>query len=309
MDIVRLEERKIRQVTLDELDTKRLTWIRSVQPTAEELEQLASVSGIPYREFKESMEEEERPRLLVRRYLEFIYRTPHSYETEGLQTSELYVYIKNNLIITLEQHETNVLNRFKNRCKRNKGKHLFKSQGQFLYHLLDEINDEFLYFIDRIASNVENVRGRGDLGFEASTLYSLNITSAYFNQSIIANLEALNQLRKSHFKAFTQEDRQVFNELYLDKLQILDTEKVQREVIMNLIDIQSIVSTERLNRTMKRLTALALVVAVPTMISGIYGMNIPLPLSDNPYSFLVITGGMIAMVVLLLLVMKRLRWL
>ena len=309
MELVRLENRKIRQITIDDLDTHKLTWIRVVQPSAEELERLATVTGIPYQEFKESIEEEERPRLLVKRYLELIYRTPHSYEQEGLQTSDLYVYIKNNLFITLENHRTNILDRFWSRCRRNKAKYLFSSHGQFLFNLLDEINDEFLYFIDRIASNVENIQGRGERGFEASTLYSLNITSAYFNQSIIANLEVLNQLRKSHFKAFTQEDRNVFNELYLDKLQILDTEKVQREVIMNLIDIQSIVSTEKLNQTMKRLTALALVIAVPTMISGVYGMNIPLPLSNSAHSFAIITGGMIGIVVALLIIMRRLRWL
>lgn len=308
MKIFSFENNKTNEVTFENISKKGITWIRLVKPTTEELNQVSELTKIPLEELQESIEEDERPRLYTKGYLELIYSAPHDFKEEGLQTQELYIYVRNNQIVTIEQERSKLFEFFQRRCSAKKAKFFMKSQASFLYHVIDKINDEFLAIIDRIAANIETVKKRDLSKVDLTSLYSTNITSAYFNQAILANLEALNQLKKSHFKLFTPQDRTIFNELYLDKLQILDTEKVQRELIMNMIDIQSIMSTERLNETMKRLAAFALIIAVPTLISSIYGMNIKLPLEDNPYAFYILTGVMISLTSAILIAMKKLDW-
>ncbi len=304
-----IEKNKIVHADLDNLPRRGLVWIRSLESDDEELGWLSKLSRIPLTELKESYEEYERPRLTKKAYIELIYHAPHIFKDEGLQTLEIYFYIIGRLVITIENERNAILDRIEGKCIKNTVRFMFKSPGIFLYHALDEINDNFLSIIDKISSNTEAIK-KADLGrMSINELYSKSMTLAYFNQSILANLEVLNQLRKSYYKSFVEMDRKNFAELYFDKLQILDTEKIQRELIMNLIDIQAITSTEKLNMTMKRLTGLALLIAIPTLISSIYGMNINLPFQDHPNSFVFLSGFMIISTAVIMFIMRIFDWL
>ncbi|MGM5483155.1 MAG: magnesium transporter CorA family protein [Nanobdellota archaeon] len=303
-----LKNNRIKQANPDELENTNLTWVRSIDPNQEEVKKLSKISNIPIPELTESSEEDERPRLTKKRYMELIYSAPHIYKEEGLQTQEIYFYLAKNMIITIEKESNKILEKLEVKCKKNKVKFLFKTPGKFLFHALDEINDEFLTFIDKTATTIESTKVKDLKKVNFADLYSKSITFAYFNQALVANLEVLNQLKKSHHRTFSTKDRQNFAELYYDKLQILDTEKIQRELVMNLIDIKTISSTEKLNLTIKRLTSLALLIAVPTLISSIYGMNITLPLENNPYAFFYLVGIMIISSISLFSIMKHYDW-
>ncbi len=304
MYIYKSVKNRLKSVGLNSLRENEVTWIRSISPKENELVKLSEISNIPLDEFQESLEEEERPRLVRKKYIELIYNAPHRFD-EKLLTMSIYFYIIGNLIITIEEEPNTVLDRLEKKGKRNS--YFLKSAGKFLYTVLDSINDEYLTFIEKIARNLDTLKNP-EKQIRILDLYHSNLTSAYFNQSIIANLEVLNQLKKSHHQIFNAQDRENFNELYYDKLQILDTEKIQRELIMNMIDIQSIISTDRLNKTMTRLTALAIIIAIPTLISGIYGMNIPLPLQESSIAFPAVMGGMFVVIIVALGLMRKMEW-
>lgn len=260
------------------------------------------MTGIPREEFIESVEETERPRLHTRSYLELIYDIPHRFRKEGLQTMEVYFYLTKNIILTIENERNTLFDRI----QRNKSKFMFRSKGRFLYHMLDEINDEYLRIIDTI-NRALNIKDLSKVSIQG--LYEKNTTTTYFNTAIIANLEVLNQLKKSRYRAFMDIDRRNFTELYLDKLQILDTQKIQRQVVMNMINIQSIISTEKLNQTMKKLAAMALIIMIPTVISGIFGMNVDIPFDNHPFAFFFIILLTVFISTTLFLLMKKRDWL
>jgi magnesium transporter len=126
---------------------------------------------------------------------------------------------------------------------------------------------------------------------------------------LVADLEVLNQLRKSYHRAFTPENRKQFAELYFDLLQVLDTEKIQRDSIANLFNMQAVIASNRLNDFMKKVTVVAILVAVPTFISGIYGMNVKLPFQESEHTFWLLIGIMAtiasALIILFRAVEKR----
>lgn len=305
MDCYELDKGKIKSVQFEKIGKNKLTWIRAISPSEEDLKKIVEISNVPLEELRETVEEEERPRLSKKKYIELIYDLPHQFRNEGLQTMEVYFYLSGNLLITIEEEKTRVFNQIEEKCINNKGKFFFTSQGAFLFHALDSINDVFITRIER-SSRVLNAKKEATIN--TTELYATSMMFAYFNQAIIANLEVLNQLKKCHHKAFDAEDRHNFNELYIDMLQILDTEKIQRELVMNMIDLQTILSTQTLNKTMKRLTAFALIFMVPTFITSLYGMNISLPLSNHPHAFFILGAAMVGITVLLLGMFKFFDW-
>jgi magnesium transporter len=103
-------------------------------------------------------------------------------------------------------------------------------------------------------------------------------------------------------------DREAFADIYFDALQILDTLKIQREMIMNIFNIQSIISSNQMNWFMKKLTALALIIMIPTLISGIYGMNVDnLPFADQGFWFVIVV--MFFVTGMLFFMFKKFDWL
>ncbi|MBI3033601.1 magnesium transporter CorA family protein [Candidatus Woesearchaeota archaeon] len=274
---------------------KGTIWIRCVNHNSEDLEALAELTKIPIEEFKESLDENERSKVSVSKHLEIVYRAPTAQNGEII-TLPAYIYSIGSLIVTIERTPLKVLSDLSAALMDNKRRFLFKKPGgYFIFYVLDKVNDEFLHFMDKISIKVEMFRDRGALSKEnIQKIYDSSIALSYFNQAIIANIEALNELRKSYYKLFSPEDRKNFSELYYDALQILDTEKVQRDVLTNLFNMHSTISGNEMNYFMKIVALVALLSTLPNIITSIFSMNIKhTPIIDGQYAFYVILAVII----------------
>jgi magnesium transporter len=292
-------DKKKGQVTKENFKSSKnkMSWIRIINLDAQKIELLSKSTGIELAELKESLEEEERPKVSSGKYLEIIYRAPSVIDNE-LETVPLYFYLFNDKLVTIEKKPLIVLDIISESLAQNQKKFLFKKGlPYFVHYIIDKINDDFLIRIDKISSRIdlyENFSKREMNVEDIEKLYDQSVILSFFNQALIANLEVLNQLKKNYFKQIPRHESKHFEELYYDLLQILDTEKIQREVISNLINVHSVLTSTRLNEFMKRLTIIALVITIPTILSGLFGMNfIHIPLRDHPLGFYVTSLGII----------------
>jgi len=291
----------------------KLSWVRIVDPDPDTIKLVAQITKLPLSELQESFEEEERPKVASGDYLEIIYRAPSVVDNE-LETIPIYFYIFANKLVTIEKKPLKILDNLANNMSKNKSRFLFKKGfAYFVFYLMDKINDDFLLQIDKIAARIdiyENFSKKDMSAEDIEKLYDQSVTLSFFNQALIANVEVLNSLKKGYYKFIPRKDRINFEELYYNVLQILDTEKIQREALTNLINIHSILTSTRLNEFMKRLTVLALVIAIPTMISGIYGMNFQyIPLADHRYGFHILTALMFILILGFVYVFRKMDWL
>lgn len=274
--------------------SRKLAWIRIVDLDEEKINLLSEYLKIPSEELREGLEEEERPKVTFSNYIEIIYRAPYMVDDE-LETLPIYFYLFKDKLVTIEKKPLKIINDLSLKMQNNSGKFLFKKGfSYFVYHIVDKINDDFLARIDKIGSKIdlyENFSKKEMTVKDIEKIYDQSVALSFFNQALIANLEVLNILKKSYTKVIPKTDNKLFEETYFDVLQIIDTEKIQRESVSNLINVHSIITSTRLNEFMKRLTIIALIMAIPTMISGVYGMNfVNIPLKDHPYGFYITTG-------------------
>jgi len=303
----------IEKLELDAKSIKKASWIRIVDPNPEKLKMLSERTGIPQEELQESLEEEERPKVSAGKFLEIIYRAPYTIDSE-LETLPVYFYMFEDKVITIEKKPLKGISDLSKKMSQNKSKFLFKKgEAHFIYHIMDLINDDFLSKIDKIASKIdlyENFSRKELTIKDIEKVYEQSVTLSFFNQALIANVEVLNTLKKGYFKLIKSKDKTLFEELYYNVLQILDTEKIQREAVTNLINVHSIITSTRLNNFMKKLTTIALIVAIPTLFSSIYGMNfLHIPLYNHPYGFYIITGMMMLITLFSVYMAKEKKWL
>ncbi|MBC8500842.1 MAG: hypothetical protein ISS25_02190 [Nanoarchaeota archaeon] len=293
------------------LDKDKLIWIRVVGNKEEKIQRIAEFTKVPFEEFQEFFDSDERSRLEQGRFLELIYQVPFLDKGE-ITTAPVNIFLINNIFITVEKERIITIEKIASLMRKRKLKFLFKSSiGEFLYYFLDKINDDFLLTIDKIANLADVLEGKeGDVSSkQLMKLYNYNVTLTHFNQALLANMEVLVGLRKSYFKKFTKHNLEMFSDLYYDKLHILDTEKIQREVISNLFNFQTVVATHKLNNFMKKLTSLALIIMVPTFITGLFGMNLKIPLADSDYGFAIVFGLMILVAGMFFAIFKKTDWL
>jgi magnesium transporter len=80
------------------------------------------------------------------------------------------------------------------------------------------------------------------------------------------------------------------------------------EVIAGLAETADTLLSHRINEVMRVLTVISVIMLPLTLISGIYGMNIDLPLNEHPDAFIFVSGLMVSVVVLMLVYFRRRKW-
>lgn len=86
------------------------------------------------------------------------------------------------------------------------------------------------------------------------------------------------------------DDRDLAEDLMIDLDQVISRCKSLLRTITNVRDTYRAVMDTRLNETIRLLTVITLALTIPTMLAGIYGMNVPLPFEHAPWAFTVIIG-------------------
>lgn len=310
IEIYSLEGDKIRCSGLESFNKKKISWIRCLDPSKEELQQLSIVTKIDSEELEE-LTIEEVQRVEQDKTLFVVYKATNS-SKDGVVSPSLSIFIGNNFILTVEQERITTIDGISRSLLANKKKFLLKKSPVILLsHLLDKINDDFLKIIERISDASELLKSQADQFTKQSLerMYSMQATLIHFNQALFGNVTVLNTLRKSYFKQFTADDREEFSDIYYDALELVNTAKIQRGLITTLFNLQNAMNDHKLNQFMQRLTSIALIIMIPTLISGIYGMNFKhVPLAEHIYGFYFIILFMCGFVVIALLLFKKLDW-
>ena len=108
---------------------------------------------------------------------------------------------------------------------------------------------------------------------------------------------------------FLQEELEAyFGDMADHVAKIWDILEDYKEVIEGLADTNDSLTSYRLNEVMKILTTISVIMLPLTLVSGIYGMNIPLPVQEHPLAFAIIMGIMMAIAVGMLAYFRRRGW-
>lgn len=308
LKIYTLENKVPIEIDPKQIQGKNTTWIRAIKPDEDEIKLLSDKANIPIDEINEFLAEEERPRLSKQRYMQIIYDHPFKEQGE-VSTIGIAIFIYKNIILTLEKEKVEVLDFFEKRLSKHNSPILLRhNPAYFLYRTLDRINDQYLSYINTI-DDMGVILKQKAKKFDPDTvdrIYNYSVTLSFFHQALSANHEVLNSLKKSNFAIFNEHDRHNFSELYLDSLAIIDNANVQREMMSNLFNLQTVLSQQKLNTFMNKITFIALIIMVPTLISGIYGMNFDyMPFSSHRYGFWIIIGFMIFITYIVTMIFLR----
>jgi magnesium transporter len=287
-------------------------WIDMVNPTDDEVEDACSFSGIPEETIKAALDEEERARTDFDdgNYL-FLVDAPMIEESENgdfYTTLPLGIIYNQKCIITVSLKGNPVLRNFIT----GRDKVDTKKPVNFILKFMLGNAKRFLYCLKqidrkshRLQSDLEEtMNNKGIL-----QLLDLENSLVYFSTSLNANYRVHEKLSKVEAVATREEYIDLYDDVVIETQQAIEMCNIYKDTLTVTMDAYGSLISNNANDSMKKLTLITILLAIPTMIAGFWGMNMPVPFqegtSGNLLWFFIVMLTTLAMTGLIALIMLR----
>ena len=105
------------------------------------------------------------------------------------------------------------------------------------------------------------------------------------------------------------DDVELMEDLIIDNTQLFESARSVLNTIQNVRSATEAILANNLNTTIKTLTVLTILLTIPTIVASLFGMNVPLPLSDTPHAFWAVVGIILASVGFVVWYFRKNEWL
>lgn len=288
-------------------------WVNLISPNMEELTEVADYYDIDIADVRAALDEEESSRVQIEDgYTLILVDIPFEEirnEQKAYTTIPLGILLVSDAIVTVCSDDTVILNHFYNNRMRGFST---KKKMRFVYQILlrtANLYQALLRAIDKKRSEVEKRVGTETTeDKDLINLHELETNLVYFATSLSANKVVLDRLTRYERIKQYPEDKELLDDVVVENRQAIEMTNIYRDIIHGSRELVSTIINNRLNNVMKFLTSITLVMAIPTIISGIYGMNVSgkwMPLSTTPHGFAIICVLTAVICVLALFILKR----
>ena len=287
-------------------------WIQMIQPSMEECENISELLDVDIDDIRAALDEEESSRIeLEDGYTLILVDIPTveiRHETQTYTTIPLGIILTQDVIVTVCTEETPILQLFvQNRVR----EFSTKKKLRFVYQILFKTAanyQAYLRSIDKKRTEIEERIGSDTVDTDLIDLHELESTLVYFATSLRANAVVLDRLTRYKRLEQSPEDKELLEDVIVENRQAIEMTSIYRDIIDGTRELMSSVIDNRLNNVMKYLTSITIVLAIPTVISGIYGMNVNerwMPFANTPHGFLIICVITVLICIITMLVLRK----
>ncbi|WP_077597715.1 magnesium transporter CorA family protein [Olsenella urininfantis] len=310
IEIYRTEDRATSRVE----DMGPGSWVRLSAPTLEEVDEVARNFGLERDDLLAAIDPEEKARveqegdtLMV---LVDVPSAREDLEERARNTVPLCIILTKNNVVTICTERFALLDDFSSGKVRDFSTWRHSRFACTILLRLGLFYQQVLVDIDRRRLELE---GRMDGWISEGDLFSLHgleSSLVYLSTSLQGNANVLGRLRRLERLLCHQGLDELLEDAIVEHQQAIEMAQIYRNVIDGTRDLMSSVMDLRLNDVMRRLTVITVVLSVPTIVSGFYGMNVDarwMPLSDFAHGFAIICMLTALVCVVLLALLKHRR--
>jgi magnesium transporter len=289
-------------------------WVALQDPAAAELAQLQQAFDLHPLAVEDALVGHQRPK--VEEYGDSLFAVLHLVEPAAgeYHVGELAIFAGPNYVVTVRSRADKGLAEVRARCEREP-QLLRQGPGFVLYAIIDAVVDRYFPILDTLEDELDGIERRifapqGAPRGNIEALYALKQRLMIMKHAVAPLLEGVSNLTGGRVPALCVNITEYFRDIYDHLLRLNQTADSVRDTIATAISVNLSFITLQENETMKRLAAYAALLAIPTMIAGIYGMNFEhMPELKWRYGYEISLLVMGAIDVLLYFQFKRTKWL
>jgi magnesium transporter len=297
------------------LDGNATVWLDLRDPDHDDLLVLQEEFGLHPVAIEDALFDRERPK--IDRYETHLFMTVYAARldtTSGeLATSEMSVFILPRALITIRKDDGLDIGKVVERWDSSSdlGQH---GVGFLLYGLLDFIVDGHFEAVQSLDDSVEELED--NLFDETPKNMSVHRRSFELRKSLVLlrrvvlpMREVLNTLMRRDVRVVTPELMPYYQDVYDHVLRATEWTESLRDLVTTILETNLTIQGNRMNIITKKVTSWAAIIAVPTFITGFYGMNVPYPGFSNHVGLITAIVLMIGIGGLLYWIFRRQDWL
>jgi magnesium transporter len=296
-------------------DRSATVWLDLCNPDSDDLAVLSEEFGLHPLAVEDALHERQRPKL--DRYRTHLFLSSYAARldtgTGELVTSELAAFITPQALITVRKDDGLAIGAVVDRWDASPDLAKF-GIGYLLHGLLDYIVDGHFEAVQSMDDAVEELED--DLfddrpaGLDVQRRsFELRKSLVMLRRIVLPMREVVNTLMRRDLHVVPDELMPYYQDVYDHVLRASEWTESLRDLVTSILETNLTIQGNRLNIITKKVTSWAAIVAVPTLITGFYGMNVPYPGFGHWIGFDTSVAFMIASGFLLYVVFKRRDWL
>lgn len=299
--------RTIKDTELKEIDEIRAgVWTHAVAPSEDEFKELITLYALDDAIIADAQDYFEVPRMERAGGVTYFF-TRYPFEGKNQDTAPLLIAVGESFILTIALEE---VPQFKAFFDGSIDMYTTQKAKSFI-QIMDSITRSYQKVLVRFRKSVQRDRTRlrriGARDIERLVDYedALNEIIA----ALIPINTTLQQVTGGNYMQLYNEDIELMQDLAIANSQLIDSARSVLKTIQNIRSAMESILTNRLNFSIRTLTILTILLTIPTIVASLYGMNVPLPFSHNPYAFWFVLGFIVIAVATVLILFKRFKWL
>jgi len=275
-----------------EIDTpEHGTWVNILPPLKQlEFSNLSTELDIPLDFLTDSLDIDERPRFEEEDNVKLIViKTPT--ENNSFNESDAYyitipicIILTHNQIVTVNSFENGAIKKFLNTFQ---NRHPDK-KNMMVLKVIEKITQTYLEFLKEINQRrnlMEQKLYASNRNEELLELMKIQKSMVYFVTALRSNEILLLKMARTNFLGLTDEEKEFLDDLAVDMSQALEMANIYTNILSSTLDAFASIINNNMNNVLKRLTSITIILSLPALVSGIYGMNVPIPGSNSHYAF------------------------
>ena len=288
-------------------------WIGLYDPTEEEFDSVAGEFGLRELAVKDAVKVHQRPK--IERYGETLFvvlrAARYVEEKEEVEFGEVHAFVGPDFVVTVRYGEANELGEVR-RWAEGKPDLLRRGPYSVLYAIMDRIVEDYVPVADGLENDIDEIEVEvfGNKPDVSKRIYELFREVVQFHQATQPLAGAMGRLTEAGEHAIDEEVRRYLRDVQNRVLRVTERALGFRELLTNILSVNLTLVSVNQNDQMKKISAWAAIVVVPTLIAGIYGMNFDyMPELHWRYGYLEAISLMVLIALILYFNFKRSDWL
>jgi magnesium transporter len=275
----------------DHLDVGELVWLDLCSPKGPDLKVIAEELSLHDLAIEDAVTRHQRSKL--DRYDDHLFLSAYdvslNMDTGQLQTSEVSAFIAPKALVTVRDNPEVDVDALIERWD-NSPDLAGQGVGFLLHGLLDLLVDRHFEAVQSLDDGIEELE---DLLFDDKPRdkqvqrrsFELRKSLVTLRRVVLPMREVVNTLLRRDLKIVDEKMAPYFQDVYDHVLRATEWTESLRDLVTTILETNLTIQGNRLNLIMKKLTGWAAVIAVPTAITGFYGMNVPYPGFGREWGF------------------------
>jgi magnesium transporter len=253
------------------------TWIGLYEPTEEEFESIRTEFDLHELAVEDAIDAHQRPKLEVYDDMVFIVLKTARYvdPEEVVRLAEILIFLGEDYVITVRHGETSELKDVRQRLERDP-ELLAHGPGAVLHAIVDKVVDDYTPALEGLGEDIDQIENQvfsGERANPAERIYKLKREVLEFEHAVAPLVDPVHRLAKGHYEIIHPEVRTYFRDVNDHLLRAHEQLENYRDLLTSVLSANLAQVTVRQNEDVRRISAIVAILAVPTMIAGIYGMN------------------------------------